>query len=61
MTRTEAHEMLDAAKRGERVDEAVITEALYATGDLARREPSPLTYTSRQWVAKTDGASNFTL
>ena len=61
MTRTEAHEILDAAKRGVWVESAVITEALHATGDLARREWQPLTYTSRQWAAQTGGAGNFTL
>ena len=49
MTRTEAHTILDAARRGEFMTAAVITEALHATGDLERYEPEPVTYTSPQW------------
>ena len=50
MTRTEAHTILDAARRGEFMTAAVITEALHVTGDLARYEPPPVTYTSPQWA-----------
>ena len=46
MTRTEAHNILDAAQRGELVTKALITEALQATGDLARYEPKPTARTS---------------
>ena len=52
MTRTEAHNLLDAAKRGELVTSDGITEALQATGDLARYEPQPVTYTSPQWTTQ---------
>lgn len=53
MTRTEAHTILDAARRGEFMTAEVITDALKATGDLARYkpEPEPVTYTSPQWMA----------
>ena len=54
MTRTEAHSLLDAAQRGEFMAAAVITEALTVTGDLARYQPEPVTYTSPQWT--TQGA-----
>ena len=49
MTRTEAHNILDAAQRGELVTKAVITEALQATGDLARYESLPVKYQVTQW------------
>ena len=52
MTRTEAHTILDAAIRGEFMTSVIITEALHATGDLARYEPPPVTYTSPQWTAQ---------
>ena len=51
MTRIEAHNILDAARRGEFLTAAVITEALQVTGDLARYEPQPMTCTSPQWTA----------
>lgn len=37
MTREHAHRLLDAARRGENLSAALITEALRATGDLAPR------------------------
>ena len=46
MIRTEAHNILDAAQRGELVTKALITEALQVTGDLARYEPKPTARTS---------------
>ena len=56
MNRTEAHNLLDAAKRGERMTSAKITEALHITGDLERYEPEPVTYTSPQWTAQVVAA-----
>ena len=52
MTRTEAHNLLDDAQSGEFVTVKAITEALHATGDLARYEPEPVTYTSPQWTTQ---------
>ena len=49
MTRIEAHNILDAAQRGELVTKALITEALQATGDLARYESLPVKYEVTQW------------
>ena len=57
MTRIEAHNILDAAQRGEAVTKALITEALQATGDLARYESLPVKYEVAQWsVAYTSPA-----
>lgn len=45
MTRTEAHEILDAARAGVDVSSAQIKAALRATGDLAstwKRAPDPV-------------------
>lgn len=36
MTKDQAHQLLDAAKRGVNVSEAAITHALWTTGDIAK-------------------------
>ena len=46
MSKPEARAILDAAKRGELLTSAVITDALVVTGDLARYEQPVIDCTS---------------
>lgn len=50
--RAAANALLDAAKRGETVTTAQITEALRVTGDLEDIEPTQIIVPAGQWERK---------
>ena len=56
MTSTEAHQLLNAAKRGENVTQQQITEALRATGDLVDNSPFAGYKTAWQWQQEKQAA-----
>jgi len=56
MTSAEAHQLLNAAKRGDEVPESQITEALRATGDIVDNSPFAGYKTAWQWQQEKQAA-----